>query len=519
MRLTLRTMLAYLDGILEPSDAQDIGKKVEDSEFASTLMHRIRDVMRRLRLGAPSLTDRGPHLDPNTVAEYLDNTLPSEQVTDFEKVCLDSDVHLAEVASCHQILTLVLGEPAEIEPASRQRMYLLKDAPAEVHSAGAAAVEPAPPAAGHSTPPPLRVAEAVESDVRKPRPKPTVPQYLREEPKKRRWVPITALLVAVVCFTLAVLKAFGQLENHTPMGDFLARLGLVSAPTEVAGGPGATTAEKAAGPRGISAAKPAAEEPAGKPAAEQGGAAPKQNAGESPDGTAKAPSTEPILPLPPETAKAPAAGPPSKLPEPPLETATEPTLPPPPDGEKAKPDGGTAKMPPPKPPEESALLPPEPLGRLMSSDQALLSYDRGAGWTRVGANQMLVPGRLLTLPTYRARVTLTLGVTLDLLGGTQVELLGSGSEELPGLRVIYGRVVMMPLVRAGSRLRIKFGDRSGELAFTDADSQAALEVRRVRVPGTKPEGDSDHITAELYAITGRILWDEMPAEKRRGRCN
>lgn len=123
MRLTLRTLLAYLDDILDPHDAQLLQKKIENSEFATSLVHQIRGSVRRLRLDAPALDAQGIGADLNSVAEYLDNVLPPDDVPTLEKACLDSEVNLGEVASCHQILTLVLGEPADVTDDLRAKIY------------------------------------------------------------------------------------------------------------------------------------------------------------------------------------------------------------------------------------------------------------------------------------------------------------------------------------------------------------------------------------------------------------
>jgi hypothetical protein len=515
MRLTLRTMLAFLDGILEPQDSEDIGKKVEDSEFATGLVHRIRDVMRRLRLGAPSLTDRGPGLDPNTVAEYLDNTLPGDRVTDFEKVCLESDVHLAEVASCHQILTLVLGEPAEIDPSSRQRMYQLQDLeaagkPAGGEAARIAGAPPLPVAPSDATAPTMLNLTIGSSDGdsagHRARLKPTVPEYLREQRPKRRWLPAAAALVLAACFTVVVLNAVGQLEPGTPLGDSLVRLGVMAARPEVARAPES--------PKG-GAARPAVNEPA-------------ENL--QPEKTL--PEKLPPEKVAPEKAPAPSEQPkpaelaPGKPPQPggpgPAETPVEEPVKKPvtsitikpetsPQKTPAEPSKLPASQPRPEPaekPAEPPPLPPEPLGRFMSIDQVLLRDAAGGDWQRVAPNQMLTPQRLLALPTYRAKVSLTIGVAVEILGGTQIELLGSGPQELPGVCVRRGRVVLMPLAKGGTRLRLVLGDRAGILTFTDPESVAAVEVRRIHAPGTNPETEPARVTAELYATSGNLLWDE-----------
>ena len=150
LRLTLRTLLAYLDDTLEPAQAKDIGQKVAESEFAQETVERIKKVTRRRRLTVPPVEADDYSLDPNTIAEYLDNVLPAEQVTELEQAALDQDVRLAEVAACHQILTLVLGEPAKVPPTARRRMYRLVSGPAALRYRRPTAA--APPVAGVAVP-------------------------------------------------------------------------------------------------------------------------------------------------------------------------------------------------------------------------------------------------------------------------------------------------------------------------------------------------------------------------------
>ncbi len=77
MRLTLRTLLAYLDDTLPPAEAKEIGAKVAESEAAQELIERIKQVSRRRRITTPPAAGPGK-IDPNTISEYIDNVSPDQ---------------------------------------------------------------------------------------------------------------------------------------------------------------------------------------------------------------------------------------------------------------------------------------------------------------------------------------------------------------------------------------------------------------------------------------------------------
>jgi hypothetical protein len=478
-------MLAYLDGILDPEDAEDIGRRIEKSEKATNLLHRTRDVMRRLRLAAPSLADRGPGLDPNTVAEYLDNTLHDTRVNDFEKICLDSDIHLAEVASCHQILTIVLGEAAEIDPATRQRIYQLA-------SVASPEAETPPVSAGVETSSGNGESGGESGDKSaepKPRHKPTIPDYLREPRRRRRLLPLAIALATVACVAIVVLGALGQFKSGTRLGDALASvLRSDQAGDEGAVEPGTELAEQP----GTEAIK----QPTAGPAKQ-----PKTQSTEPP----KTQPTEPPKTQPPEPPKAQPTEPPkTEHAEPPKTEQAEPTKTEPGEQPKTKP-GGQPKVVP-------VAQPPIGVGALMSDErQVLLRFNPGAShWERVLPQGLAAAGeKLLALPTYRPLLALmSAGVTIQLVGGTRVELLPTDSAGAPGLRVDYGQLTMRSVGKAGARLRLRVGNRSGTITFADAESFVALEVIPVHLPGTDPEVNPGSLVADVYAKVGQVLWEE-----------
>lgn len=205
MRLTLRTLIAYLDDELQPDQAKEIGHKLTESSYATALVERIKEVMRRRRLSAPELFGKGAGLDPNLVAEYLDSELTPAEVVDVEKICLDSDMHLAEVAACHQILTLVLGDPVEVRAETRSRMYGLGPV---ATSDAVRANDFAGISSGHESRPIPMIASAF-SPSKDGSSDQSLPGYLQSSASWRR----TGLLVLVVLIGIGWFSLL--LNDHT----------------------------------------------------------------------------------------------------------------------------------------------------------------------------------------------------------------------------------------------------------------------------------------------------------------
>jgi hypothetical protein len=210
MRLTLRTLLAYLDNALPPAESQEIAQKLQTSPVATKLAGRIGELLAADDCGP------APGLDPNLVAGYLDNTLQPEQIMEVETLCLASGSQIEEAAACHRLLFRgTIAEPT-ISAAGRDRLYALtpRDIPA-----------PAAPGAGLSTTP------EEEAALREPR------WYYRLFGQEFGPVPIDLLIQVIASGQLKPLDEVRADPNTTwvRVRDFLA--GPAAADKNVASAP------------------------------------------------------------------------------------------------------------------------------------------------------------------------------------------------------------------------------------------------------------------------------------------
>jgi hypothetical protein len=531
MRLTLRTMLAYLDDILDPSDAQELGHKIEESKFASDLVHRIRSSTRRLRLGAPKVDGKGMAADPNTVAEYLDNVMPPDRVPEFEKVCLESDVHLAEVASAHQILTLVLGEPAVFDGGIREVMYRI-GAGGSAGAArrlsedgnGAAAFDTAAAGPdevhGDSLISPVLVQSARTSPVAAGPARPAFPF---------KSLAITLLLGFAVA--AVALRAMGEFGPEHPVMRWLFGSRPVADATQSAAAD-SQAVSSARGAPALELERGAAEPAEPVPAARDSGVT-DSAVSESRPAAESAAAAAPAVVSPAAGSERPAPVPdtPTGAPPSPAPTAATPTV---------EPDAATATaapLPPLTPPLQAASDPFEKVGTaapasdrtesterrvdppatapintglFLSEEQVLARLDKNDGtWVALAVNSPLVAGdELLSLPTYRPQVLVSPSVKLTLSGEALLKMNVPDAANMPSVAIHSGRATLVPGGEMGAGIHLDAGGRAGWLNFADAESSAALEVRSYLPPGSNPLPGATQLAVQLWATSGSIEWRE-----------
>lgn len=129
MRLTLRTLLAYRDGVLDSKDAALLESKLRESSTAQQISQRIDDGMANPRLAPIPVDAKEFGFDANHIAEYLDDTIPVDQIPAMERCCLENNALLSEVGSCHRVLTKALSAPVDIPWELRDRILALPSAP------------------------------------------------------------------------------------------------------------------------------------------------------------------------------------------------------------------------------------------------------------------------------------------------------------------------------------------------------------------------------------------------------
>ena len=539
MRLTLRTLLAYLDDLLEPAQAREIGEKISESGYASALVDRIREVMRRRRLTAPDAKSPSGGLDPNSVAEYLDNTLEPDAVADVEKVCLDSDVHLAEVAASHQILTLVLGEPVDVPTRTRERMYALGPSPKPAGSNGHALVEgdskvgsdstltvPRRPAAKHG-------ASSAESFTS------SIPDYLRPVPLWRRMAPVAVgVLVGAIWLGVVYFDPSIQFGKSSDTGNTVAQL---DQGDDAVGGDSLTDGASIAKQPGNPTSEPAAQGNTTTPAitepmpGEQ--IEPEVVANKPPRDVTELNGFDPgmrpvttVAPLPNPTAPTVPSGTQvaSTSPGPDVPTLPESSMPTVGTSVAATTApvliGSSVSAPSTTSPRTTSAIPPGNATKpevivkptvpapelLYTSREGILARAADEGWlTMPRRTAVRVGDRVASLEPFSALLEISsLDLLIELQGGTVVEFLGATEDEQVSLRLLSGRISLQRRSPETNTEPVVVGlqliDEPCRLTLRTSTARCGAELTAVEANAYEKELGEDRYTGNLFVVNGRV---------------
>jgi hypothetical protein len=516
MRLTLRTLLAWIDEMLPADDQRALGEKVAASGVAAQLVGRIQRAVERAELPAPAVVGKGLADDANTVAEFLDNTLPGEKLEAFERVCIDSDIHLAEAAACHRLLAEMNRDPEAVHSQPNLRSRLL-----------ACVAEHAPP--------PSRGVQHEESvaivrDLRA-----AVDAASRSAAGRRRpvgaWVSalvaVVLLLVLGGILVFALVRSKGRDVAVKAGGERRRDARALEPPAAAQTG---TAPEPAAGsdpPRLSEPASPAL--PAPTPAVPAAASVP---VGGSPPVAAPPVANQPLpADEAPEAAadaasgaEPPAVAPPAVAPQAPPPAAAVPTERLVPQGDALAIVGPAAGRPAPAAaaavPGPNRDLPPagDAAGQIPAAAASFVAGDillrRAAGqgdpeWVAVGRGGRLSDREDLIAPPW-CRPQIRFGAALIRLEPNTRAVLGRDADGTPRLEVVFGRAVAW-----SETAELKLGVTAGGLVgqATAAPRQPlGIEVSLDREPDADPAASHAQRRAVVATSDGAASWRQTEAD-------
>lgn len=482
MRLTLRTMLAWLDGVLPETERDELSGKVSGSPVAGKLVERIREIGARPGLSAPRSDGRGLAEDANTVAEFLDNVLPADRIEAFERICIDSDMHLAEAADCHALLAELARDPAALVSLDHQLQQRLGKRMADYLANPAVEKLPETPQAED-----LKEAATFVQDVRKAvagnrpagRSDATVPTRATGKASTAAW-----LLASVACLLVVVLAGLLVRSLVVP----------------------ATRKREVAAAKPAGGQAPAAPAPAPVPPVEEETAAGDEtiaaDVAAAPEGEPRRP--EPADAEPPATVSPVPTGMPAVAPPPP---ALVPPVAAPVPLPVMELNEGEAPAEPAAPEEQEVAEKPSPPPGAVAEGGVLLhrvTAVEPSRWQLLSPGDPLAAREELAVPEHAFPRLIRGEVSIRLLPGTLAAVV-TDPNGTPRLEVVFGKAVVSTEA-AEAELGVIVGGLSGVVTLGPRQP-IGVAVELTRIPGSDPTIVPGGRRGTIYT-SGGIRWQQ-----------